>query len=356
MAEDKALVKRKPNQLEVIQSGLQKLLPSLAQAIPQTMKKYLTPDTITKVAFLAIRKSPDLVKCTPESIYGCVMDAATLGLEVGGQLGHAHLVPFQNRKKGIMEAQLIIGYQGYVNLARRSGEVSSISAQVVYTEDVFDIDLASGTPPSHKPKLDGPRGEPYLVYVVARFKDGGFHPEIMTKDDIDKIRRKSKMADGPAWRDNYWAMGLKSCIRKAKKMWPLSTNTAIEMSKAERIEDKVEDWAEAPLDVSFTEMPAEEAPPSRTDEVLAQITQQDNPQTGETVWENDQAAPVAPEELLAYVRTRWCEVSPDAKGDKDILRALKGIGIERESVSKCSEAELKKLLATFDRQAPEPKK
>lgn len=358
MAEERALTVQ-TRQLKAIQTGLQGLLPALGQAIPSTMKRYLTPESLTKVAFLAIRKSPDLVKCTPESICQSVMEAATLGLEVGGPLGHAHLVPFQNRKKGIMECQLIIGYTGYINLARRSGEVSSVTAQVVYENDLFDIDLASGKPPTHKPLLKGDRGAPYLVYVVAYFKDGGFHPEMMTKSDIDAIRKKSKMSDGPAWRDNYWAMGLKSCIRKAKKMWPLSTNTAIEMSKAERIEDKVEDWGEAPIDVPFTEVLAEEPEPkSRTAEVLAQISNQD---TGETTWEGgpEEHKPDAPppqpanEELLSYVRTRWAELMPDARTDKDIMQALKGLGVDRPSLGKCTDQDLKTLLGTFDRKRPE---
>jgi recombination protein RecT len=361
---DKAMMKAQPNNLAVIQGGLQKLLPALKTAIPATMRKYLTPESMTKVAFLAIRKNPDLARCTPESIYQSIMDAGTLGLEVGGLLGHAHLVPFRNNKKGTMEAQLIVGYSGYINLARRSGEINSVVAQVVYRNDIFDIDLASGKPPVHKPNLEGDRGEPYLVYCVAFFKDGGFHPEMMTKDDVDKIRKKSKMPDGPAWRDNYWAMALKSCIRKAKKLWPLSTNAAIELAKADAAEDREVggDW-----NISLSDTPdmpqIEESKPSRVDEVFAKI-QGDNPATGETPWAGgpeDHQAPVytaeniamADEELLALVRIRWGQLMPEYSTDKDILQALAGLGVKHTALSQFSVADCQKILDHVDRPRPQ---
>jgi len=343
-----------------VQTDLEKLLPALSQALPETIKKYLTPERVVKVALLAIRKSPLLAQCSKESILQCVMDSASLGLDVGGMLGHAYMVPFKNNKKGIYESQLVIGYKGFINLARRSGEVLSVKSEVVYDKDEFDVDLASGDLPKHKPFLRGDRGKPYLVYCVARFWDGGNHTEVMTLADCDKIRQRSRAKDTGPWanKEDYLEMCKKTVTRRAAKYWPLATDTANDISQAVEVDQRAEvsPDAEDVISAAYSVVSEAEAPPSRTDEVLAQITQQDNPQTGETAWENDQAAPVAPEELLAYVRTRWCEVSPDAKGDKDILRALKGIGIERDAVSKCSEVELKKLLATFDRQAPEPKK
>lgn len=347
--------------IRTVQTDLEKLLPALNQALPETIKKYLTPERVVKVAMLAIRKSPLLAQCSKESILQCVMDSASLGLDVGGMLGHAYLVPFKNNKKGIYESQLVIGYKGFINLARRSGEVLSVKAEVVYENDEFDVDLASGDLPKHKPFLKGDRGKPYLVYCVARFRDGGNHTEVMTLSDCEKIRMRSRAKDAGPWanKDDYLEMCKKTCTRRAAKYWPLASDTANDISHAVEVDAKTEVSSDAEdiITAAYSVVPeAEEAPPSRTDEVLAKITQQDNPKTGETSWENDQAAPAAPEELLAYVRTRWCEVSPDAKGDKDILRALKGVGIERDSVGKCSEAELKKLLATFDRQAPEAAK
>lgn len=340
-----------------MQTDLEKLLPALSSALPETIKKYLTPERVVKVAMLAIRKSPLLAQCSKESILQCVMDSASLGLDVGGMLGHAYMVPYRNNKKGIYESQLIIGYKGFINLARRSGEVLSVKSEVVYDKDEFDVDLASGDLPKHKPFLKGDRGKPYLVYCVARFKDGGNHTEVMTLADCDKIRLRSKAKDAGPWanKEDYLEMCKKTVTRRAAKYWPLSTDTASDISQAVEVDQRTELSSEADdiINAAYsTVSEPEHAQPSRTAEVLAQISAPDNPVTGETTMEDTQPQP-ANEELLTYVRTRWAELMPDARADKDILQAMKGLGLERVSLSKCSDKDLQTLLGHFDRKQPE---
>ena len=354
-----ALAKKEPNQLARLQDDLNKLLPALNQALPATIKKYLTPERVVKVAMLAIRKSPLLAQCSRESILQCVMDASSLGLDVGGMLGHAYLVPFKNNKKGIYESQLIVGYKGLISLARRSGEVLSVKAEIVYDKDEFEVDLASGDLPKHKPYLRGDRGNAYLVYCVARFRDGGNHTEVMTLADCEKIRLRSKAKDAGPWsnRDDYLEMCKKTCARRASKYWPLSTDTASDVAAVAELEAKHEEVpinqdAGDVLDAVYSSAQAIEAPRSRTDEVLARISG-DNPVTGETSWGEpgpevsdppEPPEPPASEDVLAFARTRWAELSPDHRADKDILAALRGINIRRTELSQCSEGEFKALF------------
>jgi recombination protein RecT len=361
--EERGLQKSEAKQLQVLQNDLQKLLPALNQALPETMKKYLTPERVVKVAMLAIRKSPLLAKCTRESIFQGIMDSASLGLDVGGLLGHAYLVPFKNNKLGAYEAQLVIGYQGYISLARRSGEVLSVKAEVVYEKDKFEIDLASGDLPKHIPHLDGDRGKPKLVYCAARFRDGGAHCEMMTMSDVEKIRMKSRAKDSGPWAnpETYLEMAKKTVVRRARKYWPLSIDTASELAKAVEVEDRVEDWGESGeiISAAYAAREEEPKPRSRTEEVLARI-QSDNPVTGETTWaggpEEHTQPPAEPdlnlttnEELLAYVRTRWAELMPETRTDADILQAMRGLGMERKELGRCSTDDLKALLKHFDR-------
>ena len=60
---------------------------SFADALPATVRKYLTPERLTKITLAAISRSPQLLECTPESILRSVMDAA--------QLAAISLPPFQ---------------------------------------------------------------------------------------------------------------------------------------------------------------------------------------------------------------------------------------------------------------------
>ena len=47
------------------------------------------------------------------------------------QLGHYYLVPFNNRKQGTTEAQFILGYKGYIQLAARSGNYKHINVMEI---------------------------------------------------------------------------------------------------------------------------------------------------------------------------------------------------------------------------------
>ena len=69
-----------------------------------------------------------------------MIQSSQLGLYVDGVLGHAYLVPYWNGKEKRREVQLIPGYKGLIDLARRSGSVESISARVVYKNDDFDFE------------------------------------------------------------------------------------------------------------------------------------------------------------------------------------------------------------------------
>jgi recombination protein RecT len=231
------------------------------QALPQTVRKYLTPERMTKITLSALSRNPTLLTCSPESVLRSVMDAASLGLEPAGPLGHAYLVPFKNKKTGRMEAQLIVGYRGYIALARRSGEIESVSANVVYARDEFEINIAEAVV-EHKPYMpevdsdeDGDRGVPRGVYCLAKFVGGGRHVEFMTMADVDKIRRRSRASDSGPWVTDYEEMARKTVVRRASKYWPLST----EFAQAMEIEDAAESGeGHAPV----IDMPPPEKKPS----------------------------------------------------------------------------------------------
>lgn len=239
-----------------------KFLRAVEDALPMTARKYMTPERVAKLALMAYRKNSYLWNCTPESVMEAVMDMAQLGLEIGGAIGQAYLVPFKDT------ATAIIGYRGLISLARRSGEIASVTSQVVYENDVFDLDLGSGEPPKHKPCMNGERGKMIAVYCVARFKDGGMHVEFMPKSDVDKIRSRSpsdKRGMSP-WKTDYEEMAKKTVVRRAAKYWPMST----EMADALEYDNKTDGVVSVTL--NRDELPEPDAPdepaPSRTQEVL----------------------------------------------------------------------------------------
>lgn len=186
----------------------------LALALP----KHLTPERFIRVLMTATIKAPLLLQCTQESLFKGVFDAAAAGLELDGR--RAHLIPFKNNKKNCYEATLIPDYKGIAELVMRSGIVSSIHADLVCENDVFDYD--SGELKSHKIDFKKDRGEPYAYYVLVRMKDGGKKVEVMSKPEVDRIRRRSKSPTEGPWATDYDAMALKTCFKRASKWLPLS--------------------------------------------------------------------------------------------------------------------------------------
>jgi len=195
-------------------------------SIQAVLPAHIKPERMLKIALGAIRQVPQLLECTVESLFGATVLCSQLGLEPNTPMGQAYLIPFRNRKKGITEVQFIAGYKGLIDLARRSGQIESISARVVHENDDFDIQYGTVDEIMHRPALSD-RGRIIGFYAVAKLKDGGKQFEFMSKAEIDIVMAgtQSKGAYGP-WKDNYQEMGRKTVIRRLTKYLPMSIELA----------------------------------------------------------------------------------------------------------------------------------
>jgi len=196
--------------------------------IMAALPKHLPADRMMRVYLTAITDNPLVLECEPWSVIKSVIKAAQIGLELGTALNHAYLVPYRDMKKGIKVAQLIPGYQGLIDLARRSGQILLIEARVVHDKDEFRIDYAAIPPFSHRPSLDKDCGGLRGVYAVARVRGAEQYPkfEWMPKHEIEAIRKGSKMSDRGPWKDHYEEMAKKTAIRRLSKTLPMSIELA----------------------------------------------------------------------------------------------------------------------------------
>jgi len=235
------------------------LLAAKQKQIAAVLPKHLTAERLLRIAVTEIRRTPALEKCSPASLISCVITSAQLGLEPGGHLGHAYLVPFKTKMKTpqgdrwVNEAQLIIGYRGMISLARRTGSISTFQAEAVFEKDHFVYSYGLEPRLEHIPAT-GDRGPFVKAWCLVRFKDGGFQFVVMEKHDIDKIMRntQSKGEWGP-WRDHYEEMAKKTAVRRLFKFLPVSIedNMARAMELDERAEASIPqepptglDWAQ----------------------------------------------------------------------------------------------------------------
>ena len=217
---------------------LEKARPSLEMVLP----KHLTPDRLLKVVLVAISRTPLLQQCTADSIVKSVMTSGQLGLDCSGVLGSAYLVPYWSSKQSAYEAQLVIGYRGLIDLARRSGEIETIEARLVYAEDRFEIEYGTSERIVHVPnfdvdQIDDPREKNGNTirgaYMVARLK-GCTLPQVeyMSRGQLDRVRDGSKAAFDKQgnltgiWLNHFAEMCRKTVIRRGVKYLPVSVEFA----------------------------------------------------------------------------------------------------------------------------------
>ena len=195
------------------------MLDAYKNEIARALPKHLSPDRMARIALTCFRTTPALANCQPASVFAAVIQASQMGLEPG-ILGQAYLIPYGK------QCQLIPGYQGLIELVRRSGKVTNLFAHAVREGDEFEYCYGLEPDLKHKPAASV-RGEIIAFYAVAHIKDASPIFEVMSREAVDAIAAKtqSKGKSGP-WKDNYEEMGRKTVIRRLFKYLPKSVEMA----------------------------------------------------------------------------------------------------------------------------------
>ncbi|WP_313350254.1 recombinase RecT [Paracoccus sp. (in: a-proteobacteria)] len=188
---------------------------------------HMRPERMLRLMANAMRTTPQLGDCEPLSLLGSMMTCASLGVEPNTPLGHAYLIPFKNKRKGITEVQLILGYKGMIDLARRSGHIRNIHGDVVYEGDEFSFEYGSEQHLKHRPK--GKRVNPIYAYCHATLTDGEAFV-VLPWDEVMAIRDASQgyrtaiqygKKDSP-WIAHQHEMAAKTAVRALFKYLPIS--------------------------------------------------------------------------------------------------------------------------------------
>jgi recombination protein RecT len=218
----------------------------MEREIAKALPKHMSPERMMRVALTCLSRVPKLADCTPESFAQCLLSLSQWGLEPDGR--RAHLIPYGR------ECTLIIDYKGLVELAYRSGSVRLIHADVVREGDWFEYSL--GEVKAHTPwafRMDGDKpteaGEIVAAYCIVRLDHDCAKCEVMTRDEIDGIRKRSKSGQSGPWVTDYAEMAKKTAFRRVSKWLPLSA----EVHEAYDREDSQESLTVVQQNVSRTE-------------------------------------------------------------------------------------------------------
>ncbi len=209
-----------------MRSFFEKRKPSIEMSLA---KAGVTADRVIQALFTAGQKTPDLFKCTPQSVYKAILLSAQSGLIPDGITQHAHLIPRKN-KKGDLECNLQIGYRGLLVLCRRSGQITVVKSTLVRLGDKFKAYYGTEDRIEHEPldsAMDAEGKERPIThcYAVATFKEGHKDFELMSISEVELLRKKAK-AFSPAWDDHYGEMVKKTVLRRLAKRLPQSEDLA----------------------------------------------------------------------------------------------------------------------------------
>lgn len=204
------------NQLTVqdqIKGTLQKMSSQLKNALPP----HIPVEKFTRVAQTAILTNPAVLERDRNSLFASCLKAAEAGLLPDGK--EAAFVPFKN------QVTFMPMVAGILKKIRNSGELSTITSQLVHENDDFNFYVdENGEHLEHKPKMFSDRGKVIGVYALAKTKDESVYIEVMTMDQIEAIKKTSRGNNGP-WHGPFWTeMARKSAIRRLAKRLPMSTD------------------------------------------------------------------------------------------------------------------------------------
>ncbi len=189
--------------------------------------------------YVELSKNEKLNNCTTDSICGAIMSCAQYGLEPG-IAGMVYLIPRWNKHKKNNDISVMIGYRGMIEMAYRTGMVSTIRAFMVYEKDEFKMKLGSNCLIDHT-RSTGNRGEKLGAYAIVTMKDGSQHFDFMDICEIDRIKnqygnvqKNDKGQEYGPWVTEYDAMAQKTVIRKVLKYAPTSVrlNALISLDEA----------------------------------------------------------------------------------------------------------------------------
>lgn len=235
MSDNLPAVKSRPAQLvEFIDSRQQEFRDILT----------IKPEVFFRTLKNAILRDPGIAEASRQSVFLEVQKAGADGLMLDGR--EAVLTRY-NTKNGVQVAYIPM-VAGIMKRVRNSGEVRSWTCEVVYEEEYkqgrFSYVAAPDPMLRHEPIIVGPRGKVVAAYSAVRLRDGSYHYEVMTIDQLEAIRRRSRAQNGP-WATDTEEMYRKTVIRRHAKRLPVSSEIVGITQRVDALYDSPEDYDRA---------------------------------------------------------------------------------------------------------------
>lgn len=206
-----AVATEQVNPVAVFRHELDNMSGQFQAALPA----HIPVERFCRVLMTAAQQNPDMLKCSRRSIWNSAMKAAQDGLLPDGREGA--IVKYGS------DAQWMPMIAGIRKKVRNSGEIATWDVHVVYEKDFFKFALGDDPRIIHEPAL-GNRGKPVAAYSIAVLKSGEKSREVMSVDEIEDIRNRSKAKNNGPWVTDWSEMARKTVARRHSKVLPMSTD------------------------------------------------------------------------------------------------------------------------------------
>lgn len=229
----------------------------------------------------AVQINPQLQECTNNSILSAALQAESLKLPPSPQLGFVWMVPFNNKKKGVKEAQFIVSAKGYKQLAMRSGQYIDIDCIYIKEGEYKGRDRYTGKQKFEFIEDDDERENlPVIGYLAYLETKDGFKKQLYwSKSKMEKhadkysqafslkaakLLEEGKIPQNELWKySSYWytsfdEMAEKTMIKQLLSKWAMLTpdiTDALESDNTTVSEDGNRNYIEMESPALSTETP-----------------------------------------------------------------------------------------------------
>lgn len=201
------------------------------EAYKNMLPAHISPEKFVRIAQGAILNIKDLSNCTKPSLYLAIEQAAKDGLPIDNK--QATIVIFNenigtkgNPPNWVKVAKYTPMIAGLRTLARNTGSLSIDVCEIVYHNDSFLYHIKNGKVEiNHSPLIFKDRGPAVGVYATCIVRETGeVIAEVLTKEQIENIKKCSKVPGSLMW-TTFWEEGWKkSAYRRLWKRLPSSSD------------------------------------------------------------------------------------------------------------------------------------
>lgn len=198
--------------------------------LPKTKKRFEELLGTKAAGFMSsllaiVRQNKTLQACDPNEVLQVAAMAATLDLPINPNLGFAYIVPYKGRPSFQM------GYKGYVQLALRSGQYSTISAGQIYEGEILKYDRIRS---ELELNPDGRTSDVVVGYVAYFRLINGFEKfDYMNVDEVKAHAQRYSQAyrsgRGSPWQTNFDEMASKTVLKRLLSRYGIMS---VDMQKA----------------------------------------------------------------------------------------------------------------------------